>query len=105
MKIPKKQKHYCKKCKKHTEQAVSEAKKRTRSTSHPMSRGSKMRMRGRGLRRGFGNQNKYSKPAIAKFKRTGAKQSKKLDLRYKCDECNKIMVQNAGIRTKKSEFI
>jgi large subunit ribosomal protein L44e len=105
MKIPKKQKHYCPKCKKHTEMAVSEAKKRTRSTSHPMSRGSMMRMRGRGLRRGYGNQNKYSKPAISKFKRTGAKISKKTDLRYKCNICKKIVVQNKGIRMKKVELV
>jgi len=105
MKIPKKQKHYCPKCKKHTEMAVSEAKKRTRSTSHPMSRGSKGRMMKRGLRRGFGNQNKYSKPAISKFKRTGAKVSKKTDLRFKCAECNKILVQSSGVRMKKVEFI
>ena len=105
MKIPKKQKHYCSKCKKHSEMTVAEAKKRTRSTTHPMSRGSNCRLRGRGLRRGYGNYNKYSKPPIAKFKRTGAKQSKKLDLRYKCTTCNRTMVQNEGIRTKKMEFI
>jgi len=105
MKVPKKLKHYCPKCKKHTEMAVSEAKKRTRSTAHPMSRGSNSRMRLRGLRRGYGNYNKYSKPAISKFKRTGAKISKKADLRFKCTICNKIWVQNEGIRTKKVEFV
>src|SRR3989344_4757956 len=76
MKLPKKIRHYCPRCKKHTDMTVSEAKKRTRSTPHPMSRGSNSRMRGRGLRRGYGNYNKYSKPAISKFKRTGAKISK-----------------------------
>jgi len=105
MKIPKKQRHYCPKCKKHTEFLVSEAKKRTRSTSHPMSRGSNSRMRARGLRRGFGNYNKYSKPAISKFKRTGAKVSKKVDLRFKCMVCNKIQVQNEGYRMKKVEMV
>lgn len=105
MKVPKKIKKYCPKCKKHTEMAVTEAKKRTRSTAHPMSHGSNMRLRGRGLRRGYGNHNKYSKPAISKFKRTGAKISKKVDLRYKCSVCNKTYVQNAGIRTKKLELV
>ena len=105
MKIPKKQKHYCPKCKKHTEMVISEAKKRTRSTSHPMSRGSTMRMRARGLRRGYGNYGKYSKPAISKFKRTGAKISKKADFRYKCPMCNKTWVQNEGIRMKKVELV
>lgn len=105
MKVPKKIKRYCPKCKKHTEMAVNEAKKRTRSTSHPMSRGSNSRMMARGLRRGYGNHGKFSKPAISKFKRTGAKVSKKTDLRYKCSVCNKIWVQNHGIRTKKLELI
>jgi large subunit ribosomal protein L44e len=104
MKIPKKQKTYCPKCKKHTEMAVSQAKKRTRSSTHPMSRGSNMRLRGRGLRRGYGNYNKYSKPAISKFKRTGAKISTKVDLRLKCSECNKMSVR-VGRRMKKPEFI
>ena len=104
MKIPKKQNHYCPKCKKHTEMAVSDAKKRTRSTAHPMSRGSTMRMRGRGLRRGYGNQNKYSRPPVAKFKRTGAKISKKTDLRYKCSVCNRIQAQSSGQRMKKMEL-
>ena len=84
---------------------TSEAKKRTRSTAHPMSRGSNSRMRGRGLRRGYGNYNKYSKPAISKFKRTGAKISKKTDLRYKCGICNKIVGQPFGKRTKKVELV
>jgi large subunit ribosomal protein L44e len=105
MKIPKKQKHYCPHCKTHTEMAVSEAKKRTRSTAHPMSRGSNSRVRKRGLRRGFGNQNKYSKPPVSKFKRTGAKVSKKVDLRFKCGGCSKTLVQSEGFRVKKAEFV
>ena len=105
MKLPKKIKHYCPKCKKHTEMTVSEAKKRTRSTAHPMSRGSNSRMRARGLRRGYGNYNKYSKPAISKFKRTGAKISKKVDLRFKCSVCYKTLVQNEGFITKKLELV
>ena len=84
---------------------LAEAKKRTRSTAHPMSRGSNSRMSARGLRRGYGNYNKYSKPAISKFKRTGAKISKKTDLRFKCNVCNKILVQDHGIRTKKVELV
>ena len=103
MKIPKKQKTYCPKCKKHTEMAVSQAKKRTRSSTHPMSRGSNMRLRGRGLRRGYGNYNKYSKPAISKFKRTGAKQSKKHVLVLRCSTCKKAVQLNRG-RSKKMEF-
>ena len=104
MKIPKKIKKYCPKCKKHVEMAVSEAKQKTRSSVHTMSIGSKVRMRLRGLRRGFGNQNKYSKPAVSKFKRTGAKQSKKHVLVLKCNTCNKSATLNVG-RAKKLELV
>jgi len=103
MKFPKKVKKYCPKCKKHVEMAASEAKQKTRSSVHPQSVGSKLRMRLRGLRRGFGNQNKYSKPAISKFKRTGAKQSKKHVLVLRCSTCNKAVLLNRG-RAKKLEL-
>ena len=103
MKIPKKQKHYCPKCKVHKEMTVSEAKKRTRSTARPMSRGSNMRLRARGLRRGYGNQNKYSKPPGG-GKRVGAKSSKKIDLRLKCAVCKKMVV-HTNPRAKKVEFV
>ncbi|MBS3073075.1 50S ribosomal protein L44e [Candidatus Pacearchaeota archaeon] len=106
MKIPKKIKRYCPKCKTHTETQVADAKKRTRSTARPMSRGSKSRIKGRGLGTGFGNLGKYgSKPAASKWKRTGAKTSKKTDLRYKCGVCGRTQVQAYGIRAKKLEFV
>ncbi|MFH1972916.1 MAG: 50S ribosomal protein L44e [archaeon] len=104
MKIPKKIRKYCPKCKKHVEVTVSEAKQKTRSSVHPQSIGSKLRMRLRGLRRGFGNQNKYSKPAISKFKRTGAKQSKKHPFVMRCTICNKAFVLERG-RAKKVELV
>ena len=85
------------------EMAVSEAKQKTRSSVHPQSLGSKIRMRLRGLRRGFGNQNKYSSPAVAKFKRTGAKQSKKHVMILRCSTCNKAVTLNRG-RAKKMEL-
>ncbi len=105
MKLPKKIKRYCPKCKKHTETTIAEAKKKTRSTARPMSRGSDSRIKARGDRRGFGNHGRYSKPAISKFKMTGAKTSKKTDLRYKCSVCGKIQVQPVGKRAKKVEFV
>ncbi len=104
MKIPKTGKRYCSRCKKHTEQIISQAKSAGRSKTHPMSKGSRTRMRKRGLDRGFGNKGKTSRGAIASFKRTGAKTSKKVDLRYKCKECNKISVQKSGFRVKRPEF-
>ena len=103
MKRPKKIKRYCKYCKKSTEQEISIAKKRDRGS---LKRGSLKRGRKRGRGRNFGNKGRWgSKPAISKYKRTGAKQSKKADLRYKCKTCNKISVQGAGTRSKKMELI
>ncbi len=104
MKLPKKQKQYCPKCKKHNEFTIAEAKKRTRGTAHPMSRGANARMRARGLRRGFGNYNKYSKPPGG-GKRVGVKSSKKPDLRYKCSVCSKIQVPRKTTRMKKLELV
>ncbi len=102
MKIPKKINRYCKKCKKHTEHAVSQAKKKERGS---LKRGSINRARKRGLGRGFGNLGRYgSRPAISKFKMSGAKTSKKVDLRYKCKICGKSSVQKKGFRAKKVEF-
>jgi large subunit ribosomal protein L44e len=105
MKLPKTTQRHCPYCNKHTEQTVGQAKKRGRSQTHPMSRGSTGRMEARGLRRGYGNHGKYSRPPIASFKMTGKKLSKKTDLRYSCKTCKKQAVQASGIRTKKVEFV
>ncbi|MBI2666660.1 50S ribosomal protein L44e [Candidatus Woesearchaeota archaeon] len=102
MKIPKTLKRYCKFCKKHTEQKVAQNKKHNKSS---LTRGSKYRARLRGRGRGVGNWGKYSKPAITKWKRTGAKTSKKTDLRYTCAVCKKTTSQAQGIRAKKVEFV
>jgi large subunit ribosomal protein L44e len=102
MKIKKAIKRYCPKCKKHTEQKVTQAKKKAPSS---LSYGSKFRARRRGRARGHGNLGRYSKPAISQFKMTGRKQTKKTDLRYECSVCKKTSVQNHGIRAKKVEFV
>jgi ribosomal protein L44E len=102
MKIPKSMKRLCKICKKHTDHKVAQNKKRTPSS---LSRGSKYRARKRGQARGVGNLGRYSKPAVTKFKRTGAKSTKKTDLRYVCNVCKKTSSQAQGIRAKKVEFI
>ena len=104
MKVKKNIKRYCKVCKKKTEHIVSAAKSSGRSKSHPMSRGSRKRMRRRGIDRGAGNKGRTSKGSIASFKRTGAKVSKKTDLRYKCKVCGKSSVQSHGVRAKKIIF-
>lgn len=98
-------KRYCSHCKKHTEQKVAEAKSRGRSTANPLSRFGLRRLLDRGLKRGAGNQGKFSKPPIKKWKSTGKKTTKKTDLRFTCPECKKTSVQTSGVRTKKLELI
>lgn len=104
MKIPKTTKRLCKFCKKHTEQKITQAKKKTPSSAHPMGYGSKKRMKKRGQGRGYGNLGKLSKGALTGWKRYGKKTSKKTDLRYTCKECGKTTTQKRGIRAKKIEF-
>ena len=105
MKKPKLMKRYCAHCKKHTEHKVAEAKNRGRSKANPLSRFGLRRLLDRGLRRGAGNQGKFSKPPIKSWKSTGKKTTKKTDLRYTCPECKKTSVQTKGVRTKKIELI
>ena len=103
MKIPKIRRTYCPFCKKHTEHKVSESKKKARNAAHPMSYGSIKRVRARGLRRGAGNQGRYSRPT--KPKMTGKKLSKKTDFRYTCKECKKTHAQKDGFRAKRVELV
>lgn len=105
MKKPKAMKRYCANCKKHTEHKVAESKSRGRSKANPLSRFGLSRLLGRGRKRGAGNNGKYSKPPIKKWKLTGKKTTKKTDLRYTCPECKKSSVQTTGVRTKKLELI
>ena len=101
MKIKKLMRKYCKKCKKPMEHAVSLEKQGGRNRTHPMSK----RARKRGLGRGFGNLGRYgSKPAISKFKMTGAKNSKKANLILRCKECQKAQILTMP-RAKKIELI
>jgi len=102
MKIPKVMKRFCKYCKKHTEQKVAANKKKAASS---LSHGSKIRASLRGRARGIGNLGRYSKPAVTKFKRSGAKNTKKSDLRYTCNICKKTSVQSHGIRAKRVELV
>jgi len=104
MKIPKVQKRFCPKCKKHTEHKTSEAKKKTRSSVHTQGYGSRVRAKKRGVR-GSGGHGKYSKPAMTKWKMAGKKQSKKTDLRYTCKECKKTSIQKNSVRTRRLELV
>ena len=101
MKLPKIKKRLCPHCKKHTEHKVTQTK---RSAASPFSYGSKHRAKKRGAARGHGNLGRYSKPAVTKFKMTGAKATKKTDLRYECKECKKSHSQKSGFRAKRLEF-
>jgi large subunit ribosomal protein L44e len=102
MKVPKIKNRLCPFCRKHTEHKVTQNKKRNPRT---LTYGSKYRARRRGMARGTGNLGRYSKPPISKFKRTGAKLTKKTDLRYQCTVCKKKHMQKSGIRAKKVEFV
>jgi len=102
MKVPKSTKRLCPHCKKHTQHKIAQAKKKTPGSSHPLSRGSQKR---REFGKGMGNLGtRGSKPALSKFKMTGAKQTKKTDMRYECSVCKKQHTQSHGIRAKKVEM-
>jgi large subunit ribosomal protein L44e len=102
MKMPKAIKRYCPYCRKHSEHKVTQNKKKQVSS---LKYGSKIRAKMRGKARGRGNLGRYSKPAVTQFKMTGAKQTKKTDLRFECKECKKIHSQTQSIRAKKVEFV
>jgi len=101
MKIPKTIKKFCKFCKKHTEQKVAQAKRKT--AQHPLARYQKKRA---GYGKSTGNLGRYgSRPAITKFKMTGKKQTKKTDIRYTCNVCKKTTVEQSSRRAKKVEMV
>jgi len=104
MKLPKLQKRYCAKCKKHTEHKTLESKKKTPGTAHPLSYGSKRRLRLRGGMK-MGNKGRFSRRPVGQRVMTGKKQSKKLDLRFECSVCKKKGVQQQGMRAKKLELV
>ena len=102
MKVPKTMRRLCPYCKKHTPHKVTIAKKKTPGSAHPLSKGSQKR---RNFGKGKGNLGtRGSKPALSKFKMTGAKQSKKTDFRYECSQCKKQHTQKSGVRAKKVEL-
>lgn len=104
MKMPKVTHRYCPWCNKATEQKIESYKSGGKRGS--LTHGSIARARKRGQGRGVGNRGKWgSKPAISKFKRTGAKSSKKTTLQYVCKVCGKALQQYKGFRAKKVEFI
>lgn len=104
MKFARARNRHCPKCKKHTEHKVVEAKKKTPGSSHPLSRGGKVRVRLRGLMH-MGNKGRLSRRPVGQRLMTGKKQSKKTDLRFECSVCKKMTSQQSGFRAKKVEFV
>lgn len=89
MKLPKETKRYCPYCKKHTLQSILTAKQKSRSATHPLSRGSSTREKLRGLRGGYGNIGRRSRKGPKDWKRK-TKTTKRIPLVFKCGECGKM---------------
>ncbi|MCU0642010.1 MAG: hypothetical protein MUF61_00305 [archaeon] len=102
MKLPKETRRYCPYCRKHTQQAISIAKQRARSSTHPLSRGGKSRTNARGLTTGYGNKGRYSKMAV-KSRKMKTKVTKRLTVLYKCKICGKSKGMKTAIRSGRIE--
>lgn len=88
MKLPKETNRYCPYCKEHTAQIVATAKQKSRSASHPLSRGGPSRAKARGLQ-GIGNWGKRSKKGAKDWKRK-SKVTKRITIVFKCKKCGKM---------------
>ena len=101
MKLPKKTKRYCPKCKAHTEQKIALV-----STGHKrgtLKRGSISRGKKRGAYPGKGNKPKGgSKPAIKKWKRKTKTTTRKV-VTYTCSQCKKA-TQSRSRRVSKLQL-
>ena len=103
MKLPKEKRRYCPYCRKHTQQLVATAKQKSRSASHPLSRGSATREKLRGVRAGFGNMGKRSKKGAKDWNRK-SKITKRITIVYKCKVCNKMKGIKKAIRASRIEI-
>ena len=103
MKLPKETRRYCPYCKKHTAQVIQTAKQRSRSATHPLSRGSSSREQKRGVRGGYGNQGRRSRKGPKDWKRK-SKITKRITIMYKCKVCNKMKARNKSIRSSRIEI-
>ena len=102
MKFPKEVKRYCPTCRKHTTQLVTTAKQKSRSSAHPLSRGSPARVKLRGLE-GLGNWGKRSKKGAKDWKRK-TKVTKRITVMYKCKVCGKMKGISSAIRSSRIEI-
>jgi len=101
MKLPKKTKRFCPKCKKHTEHKIDVV-----STGHKrgtLKRGSKERAKWRGATPGKGNKGRYSKRAV-KNRKLKSKTTTRKVLIYKCSECKKSTQAKKSRRVSKIIF-
>jgi large subunit ribosomal protein L44e len=103
MKLPKEVNRYCPYCKKQTKQRIEVAKQKSRSASHPMSRGSASREKSRGLRGGYGNKGRRSRKGPKDWKRK-SKHTKRLSVLYTCSICKKSKGIKKAIRTSRLEI-
>lgn len=94
MKVPKNQRRYCPHCDKHTEHEVRKEKVRV-GGARALSKGTRKKNR---AQKGHGNKGRYSKPPA------GEKPTRRVDLRYECDECGKEQVIGKGFRAKRIEI-
>ena len=102
MKFPKETKRYCPHCKKHTAQTIATAKQRSRSSSHPLSRGSDSRIKSRSLW-GYGNLGRRSRKGPKDWKKK-TKITKRITILYKCKICGKMKGLSSAIRSSRIEI-
>ena len=93
MKFPKAMRTYCPKCKKHTEHTAGISSRKARGKARPMSQAQR---RFKAKLKGYGS---FPRPNP----KGDGKPTKKLDLRFKCKECNKSHTKK-GFRAKKFEM-
>lgn len=103
MKFPKEVNRYCPYCKEHTVQVIATAKQRSRSATHPLSRGSSSREKSRGVRGGYGNMGRRSRKGPKDWKMK-TKVTKRINIVYKCKKCNKMKGISKAIRTGRIEI-
>ena len=98
MKIPKRTKRYCPRCRERTEQKIDRV-KTVKGTRGALKRGQRRHNRRSGIT-GYGG---YPKPKMEKGNKYGAKTSKKVSLIYTCEKCKKKTISKKGKRLKKVE--
>jgi len=78
-------------------------KQRSRSATHPMSRGSSFRESARGVKSGYGNMGRRSRKGPKDWKMK-TKATKRITILFKCKTCNKIKGMRSAIRSSRIEI-